>query len=186
MGNNNLLGKAEKMQTDPRMDPHPIQAEAILLFPLGWQNKGSTSSNKVRYLVNYTKSQSTMQTPTWVYLNCCSTSLITVWQSRQMKVPLTNSGCTGWVLTTCPLIRSNVPIFWLVSSRILCYNQAMQKCVIKIGHCWQNLHWDFDPMSDQKGFFPNNVNMFSSIKVRSKWKRFNHEILFDWIPNSHS
>lgn len=56
---------------------------------------------------------------TWVYLNCCSTSLMTVWQSRQINVPVTNSGCTGCVRTTCPLILNRVPIFWLVSSRIL-------------------------------------------------------------------
>lgn len=55
----------------------------------------------------------------WVYLNCCSTSLITVWQSRHRKVPLTSSGWTGWVRTTCPLMRSREPIFAEVSSRIL-------------------------------------------------------------------
>lgn len=55
-----------------------------------------------------------------VYLNCCSTSLITVWQSRHRKVPLTSSGCTGWVRTTCPLIRNSEPILADVSSRILC------------------------------------------------------------------
>ena len=30
-----------------------------------------------------------------VYLNCCSTSVVTVWQSRQVKVPDTSSGWTG-------------------------------------------------------------------------------------------
>lgn len=54
-----------------------------------------------------------------VYLNCCSTSLTTDWQSIQRNVPLTSSGCTGWVLTTCPVMRSNVPIFKELSSRTL-------------------------------------------------------------------
>lgn len=54
-----------------------------------------------------------------VYLNCCSTSFITVWQSRHRKVPLTSSGWTGWVRTTCPLIRVSEPIRADVSSRIL-------------------------------------------------------------------
>lgn len=36
-----------------------------------------------------------------------------------MKVPLTNSGCTGCVLTTCPQIRKREPIFWDVSSLTL-------------------------------------------------------------------
>ena len=54
-----------------------------------------------------------------VYLNCCSTSLITVWHSRHRKVPLTSSGCTGWVRTTCPLMRVSTPILDEVSSRIL-------------------------------------------------------------------
>ena len=64
---------------------------------------------------------------TWVYLNCCSTSLMTVWQSRQINVPVTNSGCTGCVRTTCPLILNRVPIFWLVSSRILKDHTHTQK-----------------------------------------------------------
>jgi hypothetical protein len=36
----------------------------------------------------------------WVYLNCCSTPLMTVWQSAHTYVPNTSSGCTGCVLTT--------------------------------------------------------------------------------------
>ena len=46
----------------------------------------------------------------WVYLNCCSTSGIEVWQSAQMNVPRTNSGWTGWVLTTWPVILTSAPI----------------------------------------------------------------------------
>lgn len=56
---------------------------------------------------------------TWVYLNCCSTSFTMVWQSRQTNVPLTSSGCTGWVLTTWPVIRSNDPTLDVVNSRTL-------------------------------------------------------------------
>ena len=37
---------------------------------------------------------------TWVYLNCCWTFLMTVWQSKQVNVPATNSGWTGWVRVT--------------------------------------------------------------------------------------
>lgn len=54
-----------------------------------------------------------------VYLNCCSTSLITVWQSKHRKVPLMSSGWTGCVRTTCPLMRVSKPILDAVSSRIL-------------------------------------------------------------------
>lgn len=63
---------------------------------------------------------------TCVYLNCCSTSLITVWQSRQTNVPVINSGCTGWVRTTWPLILNRLPILWLVNSRILQENSNKQ------------------------------------------------------------
>lgn len=69
-----------------------------------------------------------------VYLNCCSTSLMTDWQSRQRKVPLTSSGCTGWVRTTWPLMRNRVPMRAVESSRILegkqskwCYSCHMQR-----------------------------------------------------------
>lgn len=55
----------------------------------------------------------------WVYLNCCSTSLIIPWQSKHRKVPLTSSGWTGWVRTTCPLMRTSEPTFTAVNSRIL-------------------------------------------------------------------
>lgn len=57
---------------------------------------------------------------TWVNLNCCSTSGIVVWHSRQRKEPDTSSGCTGCVRTTWPLIFSSVPILAVVSSRTLC------------------------------------------------------------------
>ncbi len=60
-----------------------------------------------------------------VYLNCCSTSLMTDWQSRQRKVPLTSSGCTGWVRTTWPLMRSSVPMRAAESSRILHSTEQM-------------------------------------------------------------
>ncbi|KAH3703440.1 hypothetical protein DPMN_078476 [Dreissena polymorpha] len=56
---------------------------------------------------------------TCVYLNCCSTSLMMVLHSRHMKVPQTSSGWTGCVLTTCPVIRNNVPILDVVNSRTL-------------------------------------------------------------------
>ena len=32
-----------------------------------------------------------------------------VWQSRQINVPLTSSGCTGWVRTTCAVIFNSEP-----------------------------------------------------------------------------
>lgn len=67
-----------------------------------------------------------------VYLNCCSTSLITVWQSRHRKVPLTSSGWTGWVRTTCPLIRINDPIFADVSSRILFKTEIHMDYILKL------------------------------------------------------
>ena len=56
---------------------------------------------------------------TCVYLNCCSTSLMMVWQSRHMNVPLTSSGWTGCVRTTWPVIRNNVPILAVFMSRTL-------------------------------------------------------------------
>lgn len=57
--------------------------------------------------------------PSYLTLNCCSTFLITVWQSRHLKVPETSSGWTGWVLTTCPEIRMRVPTFVVDNSRTL-------------------------------------------------------------------
>lgn len=56
---------------------------------------------------------------TCVNLNCCSTSGMTVLQSRHMKVPNTSSGWTGWVRTTWPEILSSVPILAVVISRTL-------------------------------------------------------------------
>ena len=54
---------------------------------------------------------------TCVYLNCCSTSGITVWQSAHLNVANTSSGWTGCVLTTWPVIRKSFPIRAEVNSR---------------------------------------------------------------------
>lgn len=71
-------------------------------------------------LFNYACARECTCSPhTCVYLNCCSTSLMTVRQSRQRNVPLISSGCTGWVRTTWPVMRSSVPILAVVSSRTL-------------------------------------------------------------------
>ena len=60
-----------------------------------------------------------LQTVGSVNLNCCSTSGMLVWHSRQRKFPLVSSGCTGWVRTTWPLIRSRVPTLEVDNSRTL-------------------------------------------------------------------
>ena len=54
---------------------------------------------------------------TCVYLNCCSTSGIIVWQSAHLNVANTSSGWTGCVLTTWPVIRKSFPIRAEVNSR---------------------------------------------------------------------
>ncbi|CAB0018214.1 unnamed protein product [Nesidiocoris tenuis] len=60
-----------------------------------------------------------LPTPKSFTLNCCSTSLTTVWQSMHTKVPATSSGCTGCVLTTWPEILTSDPILEVVNWRML-------------------------------------------------------------------
>jgi len=67
-------------------------------------------SHTIRHEIHKTEASYDERILTWVYLNCCSTSLIVVWQSRHTKDPLTSSGWTGWVRTTWPVIRTNDPI----------------------------------------------------------------------------
>lgn len=74
----------------------------------------------------------------WVYLNCCSTSFITPWQSKHRKVPLTSSGWTGWVRTTWPLMRTSEPTFTAVNSRIL--QEKYNTTLVKDGDCWKLLN----------------------------------------------
>jgi len=54
-----------------------------------------------------------------VYLNCCSTNLITELQATHEKVPYNNSGLISEVLVTVPVIVNNFPTLSVFSSRIL-------------------------------------------------------------------
>ena len=87
-----------------------------------------------------------------VNLNCCSTSLTMVWQSRQTKVPLTNSGWTGCVLTT--FNRGEMEFRW-ASYKLRSINQwginrhteqqrlflPGQKFWEESPFCWQSALW---------------------------------------------
>lgn len=54
--------------------------------------------------------------PTSVYLNCCSTFLTTLPQSKHLKVPWRSSGLTSLVRVTTPETDTSFPISAVVSS----------------------------------------------------------------------
>jgi len=54
-----------------------------------------------------------------VYLNCCSTSLISLLQTRQRKLPWISSGLTSVVLVIVPMKANNLPRFPVFKSLIL-------------------------------------------------------------------